>query len=1192
MISAPTVTKSSVDPPAGRKTPAFTFLHLLNQMRDAFFLFDSSGQVIEVSDSALALYGYSRDEMLALKALELQAPEAREDFAQQGPEVMSSDGLLFESVHQRHDGSRFPVEVSIRGFYIEGSPLRLSLVRDISGRKNTEEQLRASLGSPAEAKCISRMGRWNWNLVTDRINWSPELYAIFGLTPPADGQPGSIRDLVHPDDLVDFDLHMAAYARREGLIPFQYRIKRPDGEVRRLVHDGILKYDATGRPSQIVGTVFDITERRKEDQEGRQSEERFQTIFRDAPIGIMLLDPISGQILEANTSAARILGRSSEELSGLTWATITPPEDIPTQAEVVTRLNAGLIPNFRMEKRYLRPDGSILWTNLTVTTLHLGSEAPPRSLAMLEDITERRAAEEALRESEFFFRESQRVGSIGSYRANFSADNWTASEVLYGIFGIDENYPRTLASWSELIHPDDREMTNRYLYEEVIGKKLPFAREYRIVRSSDGEIRWVSGLGEVLCDSEGSVIGLTGTIQDITERKRAEAEQAERTRLIDLAHDAIIILDPDRRIRYWSQGAENTYGYTSEEARGQIAYELLQTVFPISRVAVDETLEKVGKWRGQLEHTTRDGRKVTIESRQSTERNSDGRIRAILEINRDISEQKASETRLRQSAMVFESSEEGIALTDLSGRILTVNPAFTTITGYSEAEVAGHNPSLLSSGRQNPDFYRQLWAAVLAEGTWRGEIWNRRKNGEIYPEWLSINTVRDEQGQPTNYVGTFTDTSRIKAAQQEIDFLGHHDVLTGLPNRLLFNEQVGAALRAAEAGADLTGVFILNIDHFGKVNDGLGHTIGDGLLQAVAARLAMGDPLARIGGDEFGILVSGLNSPHDIAVRAQAYLDHLVEPFEVEGVEVIVTCSIGVSLAPLDGRDPAALLGRAGIALRQAKLSGPGSIAFADDAVATDLEARVRTERLLRRVVARGELRLHYQPQVNLLDRSLVGVEALVRWQHPERGLVSPSEFIPLAEEIGIIEEIGEWVLAEAGRQMAEWQQAGVSVPRVAVNISAPQLDRNDLASVVGRILHSAGLSSECLELEVTESMIMHHTKTAARALAGLRELGVELAMDDFGTGYSSLAELRRLPLRRLKIDMSFVQDIADPAAQAIIQAIIAMARSLGLQTVAEGVEREDQAAFLLGAGCDIGQGYLFSRPVPAEELRVEGLWM
>ena len=566
-------------------------------------------------------------------------------------------------------------------------------------------------------------------------------------------------------------------------------------------------------------------------------------------------------------------------------------------------------------------------------------------------------------------------------------------------------------------------------------------------------------------------------------------------------------------------------------------------------------------------------------------------VRRALEAKRLRDEQRLAEAALRQAAMAFESSTEGVTLTDIDGTIVAVNRAFIEITGYTEAEVLGRNPRILKSGRHDETFYRDMWATLTATGRWRGEIWNRRKDGDIFPEWLTISAVKDERDRTTHYVGVFSDVGSAKRAEQQIEFLAQHDALTGLPNRGLLRDRLEQALRRAHQASRMVGVLSLDIDRFGKVNDGLGHGVGDGLLQAIAGRMAdqlgADDSLARFGGNEFLIVVGDARSAANVARLAREYQDSLALPFSVDGHEVVVTCCVGVSLYPTDGLDAVTLLHHAVAAMRQAKIRGHNSMAFVDVGRAAGLEDGVELERLLRGAVARDELVVHYQPQVDLADGSLVGVEALVRWQHPERGLLSPEHFIPLAEELGIVGEIGEWVVTESCRQVAAWQADGLAVPRVAVNLSAQQLEREDLAAMVEAALVAAGIGPERLELEVTESAIMRHAETAAAVMGDLRSLGVELAMDDFGTGYSSLSQIRRLPLRRLKIDMSFVHDIGrDPAAEAITRAIIAMAGGLGLQTIAEGVGREDQATFLRDAGCDFAQGYLYGRPVPPDALR------
>ena len=564
-------------------------------------------------------------------------------------------------------------------------------------------------------------------------------------------------------------------------------------------------------------------------------------------------------------------------------------------------------------------------------------------------------------------------------------------------------------------------------------------------------------------------------------------------------------------------------------------------------------------------------------------------VRRALEAKRLREERRSAESRLRQAARVFESTSEGIVLTDLNGNIVAVNRAFTDITGYREEEVLGHNPRMMQSGRHDVVFYREMWRALQTNGEWRGEIWNRRKNGDVYPEWLTLSTVRNEAGEPVQYVAIFTDLSLIKETQSQVDFLGHHDALTRLPNRLLLRDRCAHAIARAQHNGDNLAVLVLDLDRFKNVNETLGHSVGDELLLELAGRLREatrgGDTVARLGGDGFVFLLESQVDAQSAMMAAQDLLRRIAQPIVVGGHELVMTASIGISLYPGDGADVDTLLMHADRALYEAKARGRNTYQFFEPSLASGVFERLLLENALRNALPRHELSLNYQPQIDLRTGRMVAVEALARWRHPELGLVSPSQFIALAEEIGIIDEIGRWVLHEACRQVITWQTQGFEVPRVAVNLSMKQVSP-DLVNQVGAILRHAGLAPDRLELEVTESAIMSQPEQVLTVLHALVDNGVQVAVDDFGTGYSSLAYVKRLKMHRLKIDQSFVSDIGrDVRSEAIIRAIIAMARCLGLETVAEGVERSDQVDFLRAENCDIAQGRLFSYPLSAADL-------
>ncbi len=561
-------------------------------------------------------------------------------------------------------------------------------------------------------------------------------------------------------------------------------------------------------------------------------------------------------------------------------------------------------------------------------------------------------------------------------------------------------------------------------------------------------------------------------------------------------------------------------------------------------------------------------------------------------VQEDITEQREYEDRLRQSATVFESTIEGVVITDVEGCIVDVNRAFSDITGYPREQAIGENPSLLRSGRHGPEFYQAMWASILSAGYWTGEIWNRCKDGRVIPEWLTISSVYDEEGLLTHYVGVFSDISQQKRTEEKLEYLAHHDPLTTLPNRLLFNARLHHALEHAERNRLTLAVIFLDLDRFKNINDSLGHPAGDLLLQQVADRLRhcvrTEDTVARIGGDEFTILLEGLGEPANAATVANKILLGFSEPFELEGRDQFVTASIGISVYPRDGRDNARLLRNADTAMYLVKEQGRNSYAFYAEQLTAQARERVMLENELHKALERNQLFLHYQPQVLLQTGEMIGAEALLRWRHPELGMIAPGRFIPIAEESGLIIDIGAWVLRKACLQAKQWLDEGLQLERIAVNIAGPQIQRGDLLGTTQQALELSGLPPQLLELEVTEGFIMREADHAIHLLGQMKALGVNLAIDDFGTGYSSLTYLKRLPIDILKIDQSFVRDIPQDANDmAIAKAVIAMGKSLGLQVIAEGVETEQQQRFLIQEGCSLGQGYLFSRPVPAKDLSV-----
>jgi diguanylate cyclase (GGDEF)-like protein/PAS domain S-box-containing protein len=569
----------------------------------------------------------------------------------------------------------------------------------------------------------------------------------------------------------------------------------------------------------------------------------------------------------------------------------------------------------------------------------------------------------------------------------------------------------------------------------------------------------------------------------------------------------------------------------------------------------------------------------------------DERTDALAEISRALVEELAgrreAQAELRRAAAALENTTDGVIFADSSQRIVAVNRAFTKVTGYEADEVIGKTPRILQSGRHDPEFYATMWRSIRETARWQGEIWNRRKDGGVYLELLNVSVVRDEAGVVTHYVGVFCDLTAIKDSEARFHHLAHYDALTDLPNWLLFRARVEHAI--AQAPEHRLAVLILGVDGFKHLNDSLWHTAADELLRRLAARLRglnrEANTVARRSGDEFGILLERVPDPESVGRAGWNMLEGVASPFEVEGHEAFLTCSAGISLYPDDGTDFTTLLQNAEVALHRAKGSGLNTYQFYTAEMTERARERFGIESDLRRAVQRGEFVLHFQPRFSLGTGELTGVEALTRWQHPERGLVAPESFIPIAEASGLIDSLGAWAVREACHQAAAWQAEALPPFRVAVNLSTREITSSRLVGTVGSALHEAGLAADLLELEITERFLMEQPEAVQDALQELKNLGVTLAIDDFGTGYSSLSYLKIYPVDRLKIDQSFVRDIPfHPDDQAIARAIITLGHGLSLKVIAEGVETADQADFLRTNLCDEAQGFFYSRPMPAAE--------
>ncbi len=805
------------------------------------------------------------------------------------------------------------------------------------------------------------------------------------------------------------------------------------------------------------------------------------------------------------------------------------------------------------------------------------------------EISRRVALEQQLRSSEYHYRGL--VESLSAIAWEASISDFTYSYVsphAEELLGYPRAHWLIPGFWRNIIHPADLVRAETYCYRETRANR-DHSIDYRVI-TADGRCLWVRDIVSLI--KYGPEPVLRGLMIDISEAKRTEEalllSEQKFAKAFHASPDGLLLSrQSDGLLIEVNEGFSHLTGYTSATSLDQSTLDLGIWVDLNERKHMLELMKRDGFVRDFICHIRHvDGRIRLCEL--SSRPLPIGEEDCMLTIARDITERQQMQEKLQQAATVFESTAEGVLITDTRQNISAVNRAFSEITGYSEAEALGHTPRLLASGLHDSAFYAAMWHQLTTQGHWQGEISNRRKNGELYPSWLTISAVRNSDQVVTHFVAVFADISSLKLAQARLDYQAHHDPLTGLPNRTLFESRLQAALNGQQESGNQGAVLFLDLDRFKHINDSLGHPVGDLLLKDIAVRLKDQlrdiDTVARLGGDEFIILLPGLQQASDAQYLANKLLDCFTPPFQAGEHEFFISASIGTSLYPQDGTDVATLVKNADAAMYRSKAKGRNRVESYTRDLTAQANERVALEHELRRAIERDELSLYYQPKRSLITHELIGAEALIRWHHPTFGDVPPEHFIALAEENGTILQIGDWVLEQACRQLHAWQGAFEDFGPLSVNLAGAQLRHPNLLSRIEQLLRDYRLEPGCLQLEITENFIMSQAEEALAVLHQLKRLGVQLAIDDFGTGYSSLSYLKRLPLDFLKIDQSFVRGLPDdPHDAAIVRAIIALGHSMQFTIIAEGVENLAQQAFLAAEGCEQMQGYIVSLPLPPE---------
>ncbi|WP_051906953.1 PAS domain S-box protein [Methylomarinum vadi] len=1102
------------------RTSEQRFRTLVEQATDGIFTSDKEGNYLDVNAAGCEMLGYSREEILQLSIPDILSPEEVLRVEPELARLKKGVSVKSEWRFRCKDGSVFVGEVNVRQLPDERL---LAFLRDMSERKRTEDALRKSQASLAEAQEIAQLGSWERDIEHQSLIWSDEVYRIFETSySEFSATHQDFLEFVHPDDQALVIKVHAESIKKPTSYDLEYQLLTNGGSIKHIHERGRTICNEAGIPIRVVGTVQDISKRKRaearierlnklyatlaETNESivrvRSRNELFSNIVRIAVefselacawIGLVdekthslapisVFGPCSSYVrnISISSDSQSLLGRGPsgialhEGIHQVCNDFLTDPRTIPWQ-------QAAKAAGIRSSAAFpLRQQGAVIGVmTLYSQELNFFTEDIVRLLDdMSTDISialdnfvleeQHQLAEKAVRENEMRLNLAIAASGLGIYDVNINTGERTYNAQYASMLGYESvGFREDAENYFQRIHPDDRAGWLAAYSGCISGERNNFRAEFRM-RTADSEWKWILAMGAVVeYDQHGNPLRFIGT------------------------------------------------------------------------------------------HT-------------------------------DISARKLSEERLRLLASVFDSSHESIIITDASLNIVAVNKAFTEMTGYTAEESIGQHVRLLKSGLHNNAYYKAMWKHINEWGYWQGELWVRHKAGDSYPSLSAISAVRSEIGEITHYVKLAADITQHKESEQRIQQLAYYDALTGVPNRILMREQAQKAFALAERNNTELALFFIDLDRFKNINDSLGHVFGDQLLQMVAERLYNvvrdTDTVCRLGGDEFLLLLSADSS---IAARvARKLLAVVCEPYSIAEHSLQITCSIGIGIFPKDGITFEELLKNADIAMYKAKDSGRNSFHFFSMEMNAYAMERLKLENALRQAIANNELSLHYQPQINLSRGELIGMEALLRWQHPEMGSISPAKFIPIAEETGLIVAIGEWVLKEACRQNRAWQEADLTEVTVSVNLSVRQFSHGNVLQTIGNILRDTGLPASCLEIEITESILVQDVKKTLNILNELKVMGVKIAVDDFGTGYSSLSYLKRFPLDKLKIDQSFVRDlVTNQDDQVIATATINLGHALNLVVIAEGVESEAQLEVLGALGCDEAQGYFFGKPMPAAEM-------
>jgi diguanylate cyclase (GGDEF)-like protein/PAS domain S-box-containing protein len=1208
---------------------------VFKEAREAIMITDADGTIIDVNPTFCEITGYSRDEAIGQNPRILNSGKhGPEFFSAMWAELKEHGYWQSEMWNRKKDGELYAEQITISTLRDEDGKVihYVGLFSDISERKRIDlvladkERHLSTLISTSPVGVFETDQDGNCTYVNER--WS-EITGLLFEAAKADGWAMAL----HPEDKKKVFAEWAASSTEQRPFHLEYRFQHTDGKIFWVIGQSRESRSVTGELLGYIGTITDITER-------KQAEESLQMMrfcVDHAGDSIFWISR-EGRILYVNNATCIERGYSHEELLGMSIFDLDPDyqpgvwgphfEDLKQRGTIT------------LKTRHRTKDGVVYPIEVNANYVAIGGHE--FNFCFLRNITARNLMEDELKTREEKFRSIIEISPVPMALNDEQLNITYLNPAFIQTFGYSIEDIPNLADWWLKAYPDPDyrqwvKTTWQATFEQAEREHKPFPPMELNICTKAGAFKTVVISAAIIAGSKEHLVVLF----DITEHKKADNYEQFRSSILEQLTTnkpltnilealalgveqlnskmlcSILLLDDEGK--HFNKGiAPSLPDFYNEAIEGVeigVGVGSCGTAAFTGEPVIVEDISTHPYWTPYKELAARAGLAACWSQPILSSLNqvlgtfaiyhhaahipvaSD--IRLIEQSARLASlaiERKQAEIDLRIAATAFE-SQEGMLVTDINHNILRVNSAFTAITGYTAEDVVGKNPRVLQSGQHDEIFFAAMWENINATGAWQGEIWNRRKSGEVFPEHLTITAVKDQNSIISNYVATLTDITLRKEAVDKIERLAFYDPLTRLPNRRLLQDRLKPALVSSHRSGRQGALLFIDMDNFKTLNDTLGHDMGDLLLQQVAQRLEScvreGDTVARLGGDEFVVMLEDLSeqtldSATQTEIIGNKIMAILNQPYQLDTHEYHSTPSIGVTLFNGQEQSSEELLKQADIAMYQAKTSGRNALRFFDPKMQATITARVALEEDLRLAMKEQQFILYYQPQVHHSGQ-IIGAEVLIRWQHALRGLVSPAEFIPLAEETRLILPIGEWVLKTACAQLKIWEgNEHTRSLQLAVNVSARQFHQTDFVAQVSQILNSDGINPRMLKLELTESLVLDDIEDTIFKMNALRKIGVRFSMDDFGTGYSSLSSLKKLPLDQLKIDQSFVRDISIDMDDAIIvETIIAMAKKLGMEVIAEGVETEVQRAFLERHDCQLYQGYLFSKPVPIEQFEL-----